>query len=364
MAYFTDLFTVETYQAFLASDRTVSGFQESQHGMASRIKPGDKLLCYVKGLSRWTAMLEVLDGPFIDKKPLFLPDNDPYVVRFRVKADPCLGLEQGVPIKDDEIFTALSFTKGKEDGGYWLGPLRRSLQHIEDEDGRFLEAILKRQQYTPKLYPLDDAQLDLLKTQIVKTPGGSVVVTVPTDEADQQPAKNKAGWESIKIQADLAKLGEAMGFRVWLPKNDRAAVAHHWTAEDGALLDSLPINYDDTTLKTIEQIDVLWLKGRAIQRAFEVEHTTSIYSGLLRMADLLALQPNMNIALHIVAPVERRDKVLSEIRRPVFSLIEHQPLAKRCSFIAYENLHELMALKHLSHTSDSVLEEYEEYAGE
>ncbi len=29
--------------------------------------------------------------------------------------------------------------------------------------------------------------------------------------------------------------------------------------------------------------------------AFEVEHSTPIYSGTLRMADLLALQPNMDI---------------------------------------------------------------------
>ena len=46
---------------------------------------------------------------------------------------------------------------------------------------------------------------------------------------------------------------------------------------------------------------------RSIVRAFEVEHTTAVYSGLLRMADLLALQPNMDIRLHIVAPDERRD---------------------------------------------------------
>jgi len=72
-----------------------------------------------------------------------------------------------------------------------------------------------------------------------------------------------------------------------------------------ALLDRLPLNYDETTLSTIEQIDVIWLKGRSIVRAFEVEHTTSVYSGLLRMADLLALQPNMNINLHIVAPDNR-----------------------------------------------------------
>ena len=47
---------------------------------------------------------------------------------------------------------------------------------------------------------------------------------------------------------------------------------------------------------------MIWLKRRAIIRAFEVEHTTAVYSGILRMADLLALQPNMDINLHIVAP--------------------------------------------------------------
>src|SRR5918992_5311579 len=92
------------------------------------------------------------------------------------------------------------------------------------------------------------------------------------------------------------------------------------------LLERLPLNYDDTTLRTIEQIDVLWLKGRSIRRAFEVEHTTSIYSGILRMADLLALQPNMDIRLHIVAPDERREKVFAEITRPVFSLLQSGPL--------------------------------------
>ena len=70
----------------------------------------------------------------------------------------------------------------------------------------------------------------------------------------------------------------------------------------------------------------------------------------------------MNIALHIVAPEERQKKVLDEIRRPVFSLLEHHPLAKRCSFIAYESLDEIMALPHLSHISDTVIEEYEERA--
>lgn len=135
-----------------------------------------------------------------------------------------------------------------------------------------------------------------------------------------------------------------------------------WQPEPQAILESLPLNYDDTTLKTIEQIDVLWLRGRAIVRAFEVEHTTSIYSGILRMADLLALQPNMNIDLHIVAPSARREKVFQEIQRPVFSLLEGAPLSERCTYLSYESIDEVSKLKHLAHTLDRVLDEYAEEA--
>ncbi len=151
-----------------------------------------------------------------------------------------------------------------------------------------------------------------------------------------------------------------MGFRIWLPKADRSAVLREWAPEDGSLIDILPMNYDETTLKTIEQIDVIWLKGRSIARAFEVEHTTAIYSGLLRMADLLALQPNMDIRLHIVAPESRRQKVFTEIRRPVFSLLERGPLSECCTLLSYDSVRELSSLKHLEHTSDTVLVEYEE----
>ena len=94
---------------------------------------------------------------------------------------------------------------------------------------------------------------------------------------------------------------------------------------DKPRVERLPLNYDDTTLRTIEQIDVLWLRGRSIARAFEVEHTTSVYSGILRMADLLALQPNMDIKLHIVAPLARREKGIQRCGCPAFSLLDKGP---------------------------------------
>jgi hypothetical protein len=97
-------------------------------------------------------------------------------------------------------------------------------------------------------------------------------------------------------------------------------------------------------------------------RAFEVEHTTSVYSGILRMADLLALQPNVDIELHIVAPVAKREKVFNEIRRPVFSLLDRGPLAESCTYLSYDNLGEVASQKHLAHLSDKVLGEYAEEA--
>ncbi len=113
-------------------------------------------------------------------------------------------------------------------------------------------------------------------------------------------------------------------------------------------------------MKTIEQIDVLWLKKRTIVRAFEVEHTTSIYSGILRMADLLAMQPNLKIKLHIVAPTSRREKVFQEIRRPVFALLEGSALSDICTYLSYDNVADLREEKHLEHLSDKVIEDYED----
>jgi hypothetical protein len=127
-------------------------------------------------------------------------------------------------------------------------------------------------------------------------------------------------------------------------------------------LEVLPLNYDDATLRTIEQIDVIWLRGRSMSRAFEVEHTTAIYSGILRMADLLALQPNMDIRLHIVAPSEKREKVFREIKRPVFSLLDRGPLYESCSYVPYDSVSEIAEMKYLEHMSDSIIEEYEEFA--
>jgi hypothetical protein len=73
----------------------------------------------------------------------------------------------------------------------------------------------------------------------------------------------------------------------------------------------------------------------------KVEHTPAIYSGLLRMSDLVSMQPNIKLNLYLVAPDERRDKVISEINRPTFARLK-PPLPKICKFIPYSQLRKEM----------------------
>jgi hypothetical protein len=366
MAYYIDLFSPETYNAFTNSKRDVSGFRQRHQGIAARVRAGDSLVCYVTRLSRWVGLLEVVDGPFVDATPIFVPENDPFVVRFRVKASIWLDLEKAIPIHDNQIWSGLTFTRDLQKSSLaWTGKVRGSLVRLDDKDGAFLARRLNEQQKECKEYALDEEDRRKLATHTVARTDKVVTVSVPEDTSaaeDTSIAIESETRESTRIQALIARIGEQMGLSIWLPRADRGAVLREWACPNGKLLDRLPLNYDDTTLRTIEQIDVLWLRGRSIVRAFEVEHTTSVYSGILRMADLLALQPNMDIKLHIVAPEMKRDKVFQEIRRPVFSLLDRGPLAESCSYLSYDSLREIASLKHLDHISDRVLDEYSEIA--
>ncbi len=173
-------------------------------------------------------------------------------------------------------------------------------------------------------------------TTTVETETG--VVTVPP--ADSTVLAESDITEHTKIQWILLKLGNDMGLDVWVAKNDRnKGVGGQKFTDLPRLKKDMPLTFDEASNKTIQLIDVVWLKGSEIKAAFEIEHTTSIYSGILRLADLIAMQPNINIPLYIVAPDERRAKVMAEINRPVFSRLP-KPMSGICRFISFSALHD------------------------
>jgi predicted RNA-binding protein len=143
LAYYLNLFSPETYESFQHSGRDISGFRIRQQNAAERIRAGDKLLCYLTRLGRWFGILEVVSGPFVDHTPIFLPEDDPFVVRFKVRRLIVLDVEKALPIREDPVWQALSFTKGHDKGSStWTGKIRASLTQIDDDDGRLLEELL------------------------------------------------------------------------------------------------------------------------------------------------------------------------------------------------------------------------------
>lgn len=366
MAYYIDLFSPETYRAFSDSDRSTSGFRSRHEGLAKRIVPGDTLVCYVTKLSRWIGLLTVNQGPYKDDTPIFVTESDPFIIRFKVTPTVWLDLEEAIPIHDEEIWNGLSFTRGLQQNSIaWTGKVRGSLVRLDEQDGEFIAQVLSRQRNSPKKYPIDEQEKRKIATHTVVRSDKVVSVSVPEDSIpieEATTAQESEERESIRIQSLIARIGHQMGMSIWIPRSDRERVLREWKDPEARIIERLPLNYDDTTLRTIEQIDVLWLRNRSIVRAFEVEHTTSIYSGILRMADLLALQPNMDINLHIVAPIAKREKVFQEIRRPVFSLLDRGPLADCCTYLSYDALREIGQLKHIGLLSDKVLDEYSEEA--
>jgi hypothetical protein len=62
--YWLDLFFGTSWQEFLDAGAEVSGFNERCWETLQQIKPGDYLLCYLTGGSRWIGVLEVVSEPF------------------------------------------------------------------------------------------------------------------------------------------------------------------------------------------------------------------------------------------------------------------------------------------------------------
>jgi hypothetical protein len=304
----------------------------------SHIQAGDILLCYLTGVMRWIGALEVV-GPSQDTRPIWQGQDFP--VRFEVKPLVLLDPECGVPM--DKLAGQVAFYADTKDAGKFKGFVRGSPNRFKrNEDGDFILNLLQEASQHPVPRPLDPRKLARKPLFKAERRDGTRVVPALVSVPDKPPQDEAVSTtRHLEIQYHLLALGVEMGLEVWVARNDRSRV---WNDQAlGAIprmVQELPTQFNEATQRTIELIDVLWLKGNSILAAFEVECTTSIYSGLLRMSDLLSLQPNLDIKLYLVAPDERHDKVKQEIQRPTFSLLRPKPLHKVCGFLSFSKLME------------------------
>ncbi|MBT9458353.1 MAG: type II restriction endonuclease [Burkholderiaceae bacterium] len=125
-----------------------------------------------------------------------------------------------------------------------------------------------------------------------------------------------------EIQGWLRDLGKALGFDIWIASNDRSRAYAGGQLADGCLT-QLPMALQ-VGAESARLIDVVWIDRQAQRAAaaFEVEHSTSIYSGIVRMLDLaLGTQLGTDCTMFLVAPDERREEVGQQLRRPAFSRV-------------------------------------------
>jgi hypothetical protein len=160
-------------------------------------------------------------------------------------------------------------------------------------------------------------------------------VPLPADEFESKEE------ESLHSQAEssLIRLGKATGCSVLIASNDRNRMFQGKPLGEECLKSLPNLGLNEEAVRRIGLIDVIWIIKNSPVCAFEVETTTSIYSGLLRMSDLLSVVPSLKISLYIIAPKNRQDRVRAELTRPTFQKIG---LNEYCKFIPMEDLQKLL----------------------
>jgi len=268
-----------------------------------------------------------------------------YIMVYR-KGKIILAAEVAMKIKNSEL--AKYFWQTDKDGETWeyiyfmindmkfnlsMSKLNRYLDYNENYHPQGFMAI--KQEKTDKLLSVYGDLISLLQ----KLSSGLKLEEIELNKKKiiNEVVENnvkKAPTEHMEMQWRLIRLGNQSNFDVWVPKNDQNIEFAGNKFRD-FVIDKFQESIDVPGY--IKNIDTVWKLGFSIKSAFEIEHSTSVYSGILRLSDLRTLTPNSTYPLFIVAKRERKNKVFRELKRPTFSN-NYLGLDKVIKFISYDNV--------------------------
>ena len=147
-----------------------------------------------------------------------------------------------------------------------------------------------------------------------------------------------------QIQVLLMEIGKHLGFRTWIAENDhgielkgKKIIQHSCVVK--RLSDEKILSAYADAVDSARLIDCVWFKnGRLMPAVMEVEHTTNITSGLIRMKRFFDAGPNLrDVRWVIVAPDGKREKVVKEANLPMFKDMD-------IKFFPYSSVLELHSL--------------------
>lgn len=260
-------------------------------------------------------------------------------------------------IGEDAARIYYRFSRVHSDGRTFFGLRNRDLQQLAGHNS-FICFMLDDQS-EPVLMPFADLE-DILSTatpandgqykvQIVKQEGarslyiprkgkfaleGFVGLNMLEQSLEGHTLHDRIELSHSQVQTLLGGVGHMKGHDVWIPDSNVGTL--DWTVTSRfPLARRLPSGFDEIE-PILGEIDVVWVaRGSSrIEGLFEVEHSTPIYSGLLRFNDVLLTSPSLS-CFHIVSNDARRSTFTRQIGRPTF---RKSGLAEVVRFIRYENV--------------------------
>jgi len=264
----------------------------------SEMKSGDRIVYYCKGDSVVKGIYEIVQSHFA--KETQWPDS-PF--QFEIKA--IIELEEPYDFK--LLVSSLELFENLPDRRKWGGVLQgtyNTIRQLKDSDYRLIEESISQ------------ANKEILK--------------------DEQKAKEETPdyRQHLLLQYKIAEYGLKHGYRVHVAINDKNRIKENLPG----ILDEIPQFHAEQIIRGARRVDVLFFqKDRDIlTHAFEVEHTTNIYSGLLRLNDIAESYPSEEVKFIIISAESNREKFHDELDRPSFSLLKRHG----CDFYDYREVDE------------------------
>ena len=153
----------------------------------------------------------------------------------------------------------------------------------------------------------------------------------PTDVTIQEGLQKKTPKLMIDshegAEAVLLKLGNLLGYDTYTPDSGRTY--QEQKLGDIATLKKLPYFTSEKIMDSVQNIDVVWLKDEWPEYFFEVEHTTGVTPGLLRIYQA----EKLNAKFFIIGPQGVLKRFEREIEKAPFNRIK-----EKCRFRSYEDL--------------------------
>jgi hypothetical protein len=264
------------------------------------LQPGDRIVYYCRGDSVIKGIYEIVKACNEDER------EKEWDAPFQFEIKPIYELEEPYDFK--LLVPLLKLFKGVENPKKWgtvlQGPYN-ALRALDEQDYQQIEKAVIQAMQAPK---------------------------TDTEEELQHPLADYR--EHLRIQLEIADWGIRQGYRVCVAKNDLSAVK----GKLQKVLNEMPRFHNKDVIVLAERIDVAFFdKDRDIlTHAFEIEHSTGVTSGLVRLNDIAETYPSESVKFYIVSSESNRDKFEREMVRPTFKQLRKC----NCEFREYQQIEE------------------------